>query len=66
MDQAFVACGGSKEGLSKIGVESFNKFLVSQGFFVSDRQLKWLLERLDRFGNADVDLQDFELGLTPQ
>jgi len=66
MDQAFTACGGSKEGLSKLGAEHFNKFLMEQGYYASDRQLSWLLQRLVRFGNADVDIQDFEIGLTPK
>ena len=65
MDQAFEACGGSKQGLSKIGAEHFNKFFVSHGLFASDRQLNWLLQRLVRFRNVDVDLQDFESSLTP-
>lgn len=65
MDQAFTACGGSKEGLSKLGPDNFNRFFMSQGFFASDRQLSWLMSRLVRFGNADVDIQDFEFGLTP-
>jgi|LauGreDrversion4_2_1035121.scaffolds.fasta_scaffold490359_1 hypothetical protein len=37
MDQAFTACGGSKEGLSKLGPEDFNKFFMSQGYYASDR-----------------------------
>lgn len=65
MDEAFEACGGKKQGLSKIGREHLNKFFLSQGYFATDRQLDWLLSRFTRFGNADVDLQDFEFALTP-
>lgn len=41
------------------------KFLLSHGYNGTDRQLCWLIDRLDRFGVKEVDAADTKVGLTP-
>ena len=65
MTKAFVACGGSADGLSRIKPESLSKFLISHNFVASDRQVGWLFERMDRYTNGEIDNADFKHGLSP-
>ena len=54
--KAYVACGGSEDGKSRLKVQDFQKFLLQHNFIPNDRQLGWLFERFDRFKNGEIDL----------
>ncbi len=55
IQKAFEACGGGAAEGTKIGKIHMLKFLLSQGYNATDRQLGWLIERMDRFGNGTID-----------
>jgi hypothetical protein len=39
--------------------------MLSQGYNATDRQLGWLLQRMDRAGKGEIDPKDIKVGLKP-